>query len=231
MCVMNKYTTIRYHIFKEFSKHRKLQEKRSSDRIIEFAIPILSGLIVQLCVIKFRNEIDYAKCWEFSLYILIIIACFMILVLFLKKLYSGLNQFIKNKHPYRSLNHKKNEAEIEEDAARFNYEVTYLVEAAYHIVKNLENNDNVETKLKMQNAIFCVKKADEKIKQSLMSSSDIMTNAEVSHTMVSTVFEMIDTIITKLKEFSNKTNLFIDEVDDLRNRYTITYDEVTARGL
>ena len=59
---MNRYTNIRYHIYKELSKYRGLQEKRRVDRIYDFSIPIITGIIVVL-VTNWFKETGYLCYW------------------------------------------------------------------------------------------------------------------------------------------------------------------------
>ena len=46
----NQYTVIRYHIYRELAKYREMQEERDSAVINDFAIPVLSGIVVGIVI-------------------------------------------------------------------------------------------------------------------------------------------------------------------------------------
>ena len=60
---MNRYTNIRYHIYKELSKYRKLQERQGPDRINEIAIPIITGILVILVTNRLTPRFNSINIW------------------------------------------------------------------------------------------------------------------------------------------------------------------------
>lgn len=101
---MNRYTNIRYHIYKELSKYRKLQERRGSDRIIEFAIPIITGIVVVLItnrlIIRFK---DINSLCYLGLIIVTVIGYGIILWLTKTIFYYVENKFIPNLRPIKRI--------------------------------------------------------------------------------------------------------------------------------
>lgn len=232
---MNKYTTIRYHIFKELSKYRQKQKERSSDRIKEIAIPILSGFIVQLFVRRYNDYIVLSDKRGFVLIIIFIIALFIISTVVLK-FFSNLfdNRIKPYLFPFGNPKKRITNEELESAGARFNYEVTYLIESAYKMALELEKQDSVAAKLSFQNVVFCLETADHKMKKSFEvigrainnnkdKASEILGKSKILDSMLQVVLETYKIIIGLLTEYSNNNdNLLSEEISKINGLYSIT---------
>ena len=53
----NQYTVIRYHIYRELAKYREMQEERDSAVINDFAIPVLSGIVVGIVIKAYTHTL------------------------------------------------------------------------------------------------------------------------------------------------------------------------------
>ena len=171
MWQIDKYTNIRYHIYKELSKNRKLQEKKGPERINEIAIPIITGIVVVFITNKCQNWLNELSALMYFVAVVITIIVYGTLLEILKWLFYKYENDIKpNRNPIikRNTGNKEFSTELEEYAAKFNYEVTYLVESAYCQINEVDTQDKLILDISLLNALFCIKNAIRKIQESIL---------------------------------------------------------------
>lgn len=227
---MNRYTNIRYHIYKELSKYRKLQERRGSDRIIEFAIPIITGIVVVLItnrlIIRFK---DINSLCYLGLIIVTVIGYGIILWLTKTIFYYVENKFIPNLRPIKRIpQNDLNYSPIqEENAAKFNYEVTYLVESAYCHANKIDQNDGLLFRSSLLHTLFCIKNALRKMNESLLGPSGTIDNDLVSYSMIKVVLEMISATLSTIQSYNdNKIGNYNDEIEFVLGIYIDTKKQI-----
>ena len=239
MQIMNRYTTIRYHIFKELSKHREKQKERGTDRIIEFAIPILSGLIVQIFARRWDGFIRSCSCGSFILTLVGLVLLFIIIAALLKLVSIVINDYIKPFFCPFGFKKRITNDKLESAGARINYEVTYLVETAYNLAKKMESEDTIASKLSFQNVIFCLESADYKLNKSMriineekkkapsVSVSTTIGASKISSSMIDVILETYKATISVLESFSQKKgNLLSEELGKIKTLYESTEKEI-----
>jgi len=232
---MNRYTNIRYHIYKELSKYRRLQEKRRADRVNEIAIPILTGIVVVLItnwlILRFHEICGL----YYFLLIFIISVGFWIILLMIKSIYDCWENKIRpNLFPIIRISPEDKEFSPiqEDDAAKFNYEVTYLVESAYSQVQRIEVLDEFLFNFSLLNILFSIKNALRKMNESLLGRSGKLNNGLVSYSMIKVVLEMISTTLSRIQSYDkNKTERYSDDIefiiglyDDIRRQIQLEYE-------
>lgn len=218
---MNRYTNIRYHIYKELSKYRQLQEKRGADRINEFAVPILTGILVIVITSSLQNILEKKGILFYIFLIIAIPVIYILLLAILKRFFYLWENSVKpNLSPVKNVDEITFKSRQEEYAAKFNYEVTYLVEAAYVQVQNLTCQDNLLLRIGLLNISFCVRNILRKIRESLIEHSWKIGSGFVSDNMIVVVMEMTFEIIKRMQEYSNKNNnIYLDEISLLQEKY------------
>ena len=87
MWQINRYTNIRYHIYKELSKYRKLQEKHGSNRINEIAVPILTGILVILVTNRLEQQFSRINIYCFLGIVISAFIGYVVLLFLLKRLF------------------------------------------------------------------------------------------------------------------------------------------------
>lgn len=157
-------------------------------------------------------------------YLIIIFAIpiiYILLLALLKRiLYMWENSIKPNWFPVRNVDEISFKLRQEEYAAKFNYEVTYLVEAAYVQVQNLTCQDGLLLRIGLLNISFCVRNILRKIKESLLEHSRKISSGLVSDNMIVVVMEMTLMIIKRMQEYSNKNkDIYLDEISLLQEKY------------
>lgn len=223
---MNRYTNIRYHIYKELSKYRGLQEKRRVDRIYDFSIPIITGIIVVL-VTNWFKETGYLCYWGG---IVVVIVGYYPLLLIIKSLFNCWeNKIVPNFYPIIKIqqNDKEFSSVQEEDAAKFNYEVTYLVESAYSQVRKIDVSDELLFRFSLLNVLFCTKNALRKMSESLLGRSGKIDNGLISYSKIEVVLEMIGSILSCIRLYDeNKIERYCEEIEFVKGLYNDTKRQI-----
>lgn len=80
----NQYTVIRYHIYRELAKYREMQEERDSAVINDFAIPVLSGIVVGI-VIKVICECMNDFIYKYIILLVVPIVLYVLILIGLKR--------------------------------------------------------------------------------------------------------------------------------------------------
>ena len=160
---MNKnYSTIRYHIYRELHKYQVEQERRKKSLFNEFSIPVFSGLISAIIASEITQNSSISATWT----IVCIIGTYW-LIMIVSLLFISIYKYFKryfhpNKTSYLS-------GIIEEiSAAKFNYEVSYLVETSYSQMLSLSAEPQLR-KLQMIDVCFNLKNALRKISESILA--------------------------------------------------------------
>lgn len=81
----NQYTVLRYHIYRELAKYRKMQEERDSAVINDFAIPVLSSIVVGI-VIKAISEFIDGFILKYLVLLVVPIILYVLILIGLKRL-------------------------------------------------------------------------------------------------------------------------------------------------
>lgn len=184
------YSTIRYHIYRELYKYLLEQEKNKASVLNQFSIPIFSGLAVILI-----SNIYEMNSWRHLAYILIGYWALLCVSLGLVKLY----KFIKLRHFPRKRTRLLGVTEEEIYAAKFNYEITYLVKTSYSQLLDL-SRDNKFRQLQLIEVCFNLKNALRKINESLIRYSNGRISSEfILPKKLEIVFNMIYYSIERLK--------------------------------
>jgi hypothetical protein len=231
MWQIDKYTNIRYHIYKELSKNRKLQEKKGPERINEIAIPIITGIVVVFITNRFQPWLNEFSVFLYFVAIVITIIAYGILLEILKIFFYKYEKDIKpNRSPIikKNAGNKEFSPEIEEYAAKFNYEVTYLVESAYCQINEINTQDNLILKISLLNTLFCIKNAIRKIQESLLwEPGNRINNGLVSYSMIRLVLEMIFITLTKIQKYSSNNNkLYMEEIEFVLGKYKDVVEKI-----
>lgn len=211
----NKNTNIRYHISKELSRHRELEEKKNLDRLNDFAIPVFSGVSSSFFAIELQNYPLLNHMWIKLIAPIILYIFFYYLSKKVVSLCSSIRKYY-GKQTKKSSNSEASRTE-EDRAAKFNYEVICLVQIAYTLVKNLTDSDDVlQNKLYISDVIFYTKNALRKSNEVLFSYSVGISNYHLNINRITTTLDLVRFILQKLKD----NEYFSDEVSDLIILYT-----------
>lgn len=219
---VNKYTNIRYHIYKELSKYRKFQEKHRADRIDEIAIPIITGIVVILITNRWTPRLNGISDSCYIGFIIVMTIVYGLLLKILKFLfYYYVNKIKPNANPIKRIkaDDKEFSPKQEEDAAKFNYEVTYLVESAYNQINRIDTQDKYLYRITLLNTLFCIKNALRKIQESLLGDSGRINTGLVSASMIKLVLEMVEATLNKIQEYSSADKLYTEDADFIMGKY------------
>lgn len=227
---MNRYTNIRYHIYKELSKYRKIQERRRSERIRELAIPIITGIIVVLITNRLIIQFRDLNNWCYIVFIFFTVLGYYAILLLIETI----SFFIENKFipDWRTIikirpTDIKYKSVQEEDAAKFNYEVTYLVESAYCQVNGIDTKNNLMFRISLLNTLFSIKNALRKMHESLLGCSGKIHNELVSYSMIEVVLEMVSATLSTIKTYDESQNGdYSDEIDFVIGFYDDTKKQI-----
>lgn len=230
---MNRYTNIRYHIYKELSKYRKLQEKQGPDRINEIAIPIITGILVIMVTNRLTPQANSINIWCYLGIIILAFIGYIVLLLLLKYYFYYYEYKIKpNRFPIISIgpDDKNYIPKQEDDAAKFNYEVMYLIESAYNYASKIETQDKLLLKASLLNNLFCIKNALRKMCESLLGSSGRIDRDLVSDSMITVALEMVYATIKRLQLYgSDITGMYQDEMDFVIGLYEDTKKQIKEK--
>lgn len=233
---MNSYTNIRYHIYKEFDKYNKSKKQSTSDRINEFSIPILTGGIVFLLTEKCIENLNL----KWYGYLLLIILICLIYAIVLKLLKVLLYKYENNIKPNVFAVIRKTKAEFEltqeVSAAKFNYEVTYLVQCAYNQLNELNDGDQLMYNLTVLKIIFYVENSLRKTEEALAGYPKRLKETFVYTSMIQAVMNMVCCIIDRMlvinkgssscyaNEISNLLYMYNNVVEKLNKLYEMKFE-------
>lgn len=215
MSIMNsQYTNIRYHIYRELAKYQKKQEQRRSAVINDFAVPVFSGVVAALASsvcsdFLFDNLID-----KIIYKILIPILVYIIVLCVARKIVFFLESAGKYFLSLKIKNTKDFFDQEDDLAAKFNYEVSYLVKTAYLLT--LENSeDRWLLKMNSVEACFYISNALRKISESILIVDIRIAADRVSCNRVNVVMNMIHDALINIEN----RNYNINDVYLLKRKY------------
>lgn len=231
-------TNIRYHIFKELLKHRRQINKTNLDRINDYAIPVFSGISTALLAKSIQgNFLQNADSGVQILFFLIAPA----LLYFITYYISRYAIFVyKNKMlPYLWQTKISNSNDIEEEkerTAKFDYEVTNLVQSSYILITEPVKDKTLKN-YNLMLSIFYATNAIKDIEKSLLPNKiQVSSNriAFVLHVLKETIRLQIQNECGNAKIFHNEIlnvisfyNSIIEELNNLYN-LNITKIETTS---
>ena len=108
--------------------------------------------------------------------------------------------------------------EAESLAAKFNYEVTYLVSTAYTEILKKESKSKLRN-LRILDICFYVNNAIRKIQESLFSYPYPLSENNVSRNKIEAVMNVIYAIICELKKTQDLPESYEVEIDDVQVKY------------
>lgn len=212
----NHYTNIRYHIYRELDKYQKKQEERRSAVINEFAVPVFSGVVATL-VASFLSSIEYEGLTQDILYQIIVpIIVYIVILFFARKvvIYTE-THIMPNINPLKNNGKGDIDRYLEEYAAKFNFEVTYLVKTAYLLTKESAiEEDELLLRMNTEEVCFYISNALRKISESILLL-DGHTSSKVTSNRVSVVMDIIYYILQNL----GNRGCNIKEIEILRRKY------------
>ena len=227
---MNRYTNIRYHIYKELSKYRKLQERQGPDRINEIAIPIITGILVILVTNRLTPRFNSINIWCYLGIVIMAFGGYIVLLILLKRFFYYYEYKVKpDWFPIISIgpDDKNYNPKQEDDAAKFNYEVMYLIESAYNHANKIQTQDELLLKASLLNNLFCIKNALRKMNESLLGCSGRIDRELVSDSMITVALELVIATINILQSYnSDITCMYQDEIDFVRGLYDDTKKQI-----
>lgn len=212
----NHYTNIRYHIYRELAKYAEKQEQRRSAVINDFAVPIFSGVVVAL-IVSFISKIKFDDLTQEILFRIIIpIAVYVVTIIIARKavLYTE-NHIIPNLSPLKNNSAENIGRHQDEYAAKFNYEVTYLVKTAYILSKDTENGDDWLLRMNTVETCFYISNALRKISESIVAIDCKQSNNAVTSNRVYVVMNMIYETLSNIE----KRSTFQEDIEPLKKRY------------
>lgn len=196
------YSNIRYHIYRELSK---FQQKRTNDRsqlIDEITVPIFSGVISTSVAGILQNEVS-----NMLLFIPVMSLFFLVVLKMSKWVVCIYRNRIKPFFcPLKDQSQIAQNLEAESLAAKFNYEVTYLVSTAYTEILKKESKPELRN-LRILDICFYVNNAIRKIQESLFSYPYPLSENNVSRNKIEAVMNVIYVIICELKKRKIYQNL------------------------
>lgn len=220
----DKNTNIRYHIFKEFSKHREFEERKNLNKINEFSIPVFSGICSSFITVALKGVMGNCGTW---LYILAPVVLYFSIYKLTNFIIKWWNDNITSKYGKHTIKESKNniDRDKEERAAKFNYEVVNLVQVSYSLVID-KKSDALLDKLSVIEIIFYLNNVLRKINESLFKYSMRIDESKVPSNKISVVMEMIYFILCELKnnnEFSEDIGLLINSYAQMSKILTDMY--------
>lgn len=216
------YPNIRYHIYRELSK---IQEKRKSDRtqlIDEITVPIFSGVISASVAGIIQKEVS-----NMLLFVPVMSFLFLTLLFISKWTVWIYRERIKPFFcPLKDQSRMAQEIVAESLAAKFNYEVTYLVSTACSEILKRENRQELMN-LKFLDTCFYVDNAIRKVQESLFSYPYPLKENYVSRNKIEAVINVIYAIICELKTMQNLPQNYEEEISRLQLRYGDTIESIS----
>ena len=216
------YPNIRYHIYRELSK---IQERRKNDRtqlIDEITVPIFSGVISASVAGIIQKEVS-----NMLLFVPVMSFLFLTLLLISKWAVSIYRERIKPFFcPLKDQSRMAQDLEAESLAAKFNYEVTYLVSTAYSEILKRENRQELMN-LKILDTCFYVDNAIRKVQESLFSYPYPLKENYVSRNKIEAVMNVIYAIICELKAMQNLPPNYEEEISRVQLRYGDTIESIS----
>lgn len=159
---MNKsYSTIRYHIYRELYKYQIIQERHKKSVFNEFSIPIFSGLISAVIASEITQDSRISTLW-----VIVVIICIYWVIMTISLLFVLTCRYIRRYFYPNKKSHLSGMIEEEISAAKFNYEVSYLVETSYSQMLALSTDPQLKY-IQMIDVCFNLKNAFRKISESL----------------------------------------------------------------
>lgn len=210
----NQYTVIRYHIYRELAKYRKMQEERDSAVINDFAIPVLSGIVVGV-VIKAISELIDAFILKYLIMLAVPLILYFFILIGLKKLVTYCEKTLKPRY-CPLLNKSKSDFKNNEEyyVARFNYEVTYLTKIAYNYALEVSDDEWLK-RMSVLESCFHIRTALRKVSGSLLLSDVRLYAHRISSNRVYVVMGMLHEALERVEQ----TSLYLDEVEKLKRHY------------
>ena len=210
----NQYTVIRYHIYRELAKYREMQEERDSAVINDFAIPVLSGIVVGI-VIKVIRECMNDFIYKYIILLVVPIVLYVLILIGLKRLVAYYEKKLKPKY-CPLLNKSKSDFRNNEEyyVARFNYEVTYLTKIAYNYALEVSDDEWLK-RMSVLESCFHIRTALRKISGSLLLSDVRLYAHRISSNRVYVVMGMLHEALEK----NAQTSIYLDEVEKLKQHY------------
>lgn len=215
------YSNIRYHIYRELSK---FQQKRTNDRsqlIDEITVPIFSGVISTSVAGILQNEVS-----NMLLFIPVMSLFFLVVLKMSKWVVCIYRNRIKPFFcPLKDQSQIAQNLEAESLAAKFNYEVTYLVSTAYTEILKKESKSKLQN-LRILDICFYVNNAIRKIQESLFSYPYPLSENNVSRNKIEAVMNVIYAIICELKKTQDLPESYEAEIDDVQVKYDNTIESL-----
>lgn len=185
------------------------QEKNKTSILNQFSIPLFSGLAIALI-----SGIINRNSWYYLICILIGYWGLLCISLGLVRLF----RYIKLRYFPRKKTRLLGVTEEEIYAAKFNYEITYLVKTSYSQLLDL-SDDNRLRQLQLIEVCFNLKNALRKINESLIRYSKGKISTElILPKKLESVFNMIYYSIEKMKTEMNPNEY---ELSSLEENYRI----------
>lgn len=215
------YSNIRYHIYRELSK---FQQKRTNDRsqlIDEITVPIFSGVISTSVAGILQKEVS-----NMLLFIPVMSLFFLVVLKMSKWVVCIYRNRIKPFFcPLKDQSQIAQNLEAESLAAKFNYEVTYLVSTAYTEILKKESKSELRN-LRILDICFYVNNAIRKIQESLFSYPYPLSENNVSRNKIEAVMNVIYAIICELKKMQDLPESYEAEIDDVQVKYDNTIESL-----
>lgn len=117
--------------------------------------------------------------------------------------------------------------EAESLAAKFNYEVTYLVSTAYTEILKKESKSELRN-LRILDICFYVNNAIRKIQESLFSYPYPLSENNVSRNKIEAVMNVIYAIICEFKKMQDLPESYEAEIDDVQVKYDNTIESLNC---
>lgn len=216
------YSNIRYHIYRELSK---IQQRRKNDRsqfIDEITVPIFSG-VISACVAGYIEK----SVSNMILFVSIISFLFLGLYYISKIIVNVYRNHVKPRiFPLKDQSRIAHEMEAESLAAKFNYEITYLVSTTYTEITKKENREEL-WHLKILDVCFYVDNAIRKLQESLLSYPYPLGENYVSKNKIEAVMNIIYAIITELRTISNLPEDYEADIDRVQIKYEKTLEAIS----
>lgn len=215
------YSNIRYHIYRELSK---FQQKRTNDRsqlIDEITVPIFSGVISTSVAGILQKEVSN------MLLFIPVMSLFFLVVLKMSKWVVCIyrNRIKPFFSPLKDQSQIAQNLEAESLAAKFNYEVTYLVSTAYTEILKKESKSELRN-LRILDICFYVNNAIRKIQESLFSYPYPLSENNVSRNKIEAVMNVIYAIICEFKKMQDLPESYEAEIDDVQVKYDNTIESL-----
>lgn len=217
------YSNIRYHIYRELSK---FQQKRTNDRsqlIDEITVPIFSGVISTSVAGILQKEVSN------MLLFIPVMSLFFLVVLKMSKWVVCIyrNRIKPFFSPLKDQSQIAQNLEAESLAAKFNYEVTYLVFTAYTEILKKESKSELRN-LRILDICFYVNNAIRKIQESLFSYPYPLSENNVSRNKIEAVMNVIYAIICEFKKMQDLPESYEAEIDDVQVKYDNTIESLNC---